>query len=51
MGGADDGKRVLRVADHWEKMLLCKFLFSCFKFLKLNTYIYADFHVKYNIEP
>ena len=32
-----------------EKTLLCKFLFSWAKFLKLDTYV--GFHVKYNIEP
>ena len=49
MGGVDVGRTVWRVADNLEKTLLCKFLFSWAKFLKLDTYV--GFHVKYNIEP
>ena len=33
------GRTVWRVADNLEKTLLCKFLFSWAKFLKLDTYI------------
>ena len=39
MGRMDMGKTVWRVADNLEKTLLCKFLFSWAKFLKLDTYI------------
>ena len=43
MGGANlewmCGRTVWRVADNLEKTLLCKFLFSWAKFLKLDTYI------------
>ena len=39
MGGVDVGRTVWRVADNLEKTLLCKFLFSLAKFLKLDTYI------------
>ena len=39
MGGVDVGRTVWRVADNLEKTLLCKFLFSRAKFLKLDTYI------------
>ena len=39
VGGADVGRTVWRVADNLEKTLLCKFLFSWAKFLKLDTYI------------
>ena len=39
MGGVDVGRTVWRVADNLEKTLLCKFLFSWAKFLKLDTYI------------
>ena len=38
VGGADVGRTVWRVADNLEKTLLCKFLFSWTKFLKLDTY-------------
>ena len=38
MGGVDVGRTVWRVADNLEKTLLCKFLFSWAKFLKLDTY-------------
>ena len=37
--GVDVGRTVWRVADNLEKTLLCKFLFSWAKFLKLDTYI------------
>ena len=47
MGGADVGRRVWIVPDNLEKTLLCKFLFSWAKFLKLHV----GFHVKYNIVP
>ena len=50
MGGVDVGRKVWRVADDLEKTLLCKFLFSWAKFLKIDT-LYVGFHVKYNIEP
>ena len=33
------GRTVWRVADNLEKTLLCKFLLSWAKFLKLDTYI------------
>ena len=39
VGGVDVGRTVWRVADNLEKTLLCKFLFSWAKFLKLDTYI------------
>ena len=39
MGGVDVGRTVWRVTDNLEKTLLCKFLFSWAKFLKLDTYI------------
>ena len=39
MGGVDVGRTVWRVADNLEKTLLCKFLLSWAKFLKLDTYI------------
>ena len=39
MGGVDVGRTVWRVADNLEKTLLCKFLFSCANFLKLDTNI------------
>ena len=39
VGGADVGRTVWRVADNLEKTLLCKFLFSWPKFLKIDTYI------------
>ena len=39
LGGVDVGRTVWRVADNLEKTLLCKFLFSWAKFLKLDTYI------------
>ena len=39
MGGADVGRTVWRIADNFEKTLLCNFLFSWSKFLKLDTYI------------
>ena len=43
MGGANlewvECRTVWRVADNLEKTLLCKFLFSWAKFLKLDTYI------------
>ena len=39
MGGVDVGRTVWRVADNLEKTLLCQFLFSWAKFLKLDTYI------------
>ena len=39
VGGVDVGRTVWRVADNLEKTLLCKFLFSRAKFLKLDTYI------------
>ena len=39
LGGVDVGRTVWRVADNFEKTLLCKFLFSWAKFLKLDTYI------------
>ena len=39
VGGADVGRTVWKVADNLEKTLLCKFLFSWAKFLKLDTYI------------
>ena len=38
VGGVDVGRTVWRVADNLEKTLLCKFLFSWAKFLKLDTY-------------
>ena len=38
MGGADASRTVWRVADNWEKTLLCKFLLWWAKFLKLDTY-------------
>ena len=38
VGGVDVGRTVWRVADNLEKTLLCKFLFSLAKFLKLDTY-------------
>ena len=38
--GADVGRTVWRIADNLEETLLCKFLFSWAKFLKLDTYIY-----------
>ena len=50
VGGVDVGRTVWRVADNLEKTLLCKFLLSWAKFLKLDL-IYVDFHVKYNLEP
>ena len=37
--GVDVGRTVWRLADNLEKTLLCKFLFSWAKFLKLDTYI------------
>ena len=40
VGGADVGRTVWRVADNLEKTLLCKFLFSWAKFIKLDTYIW-----------
>ena len=40
LGGVDVVRKVWRVADNMEKTLLCKFLFSWAKFLKLDTYIY-----------
>ena len=43
MGGVDVGRTVWRVADNLEKTLLCKFLFSWAKFLKLDTYILCWF--------
>ena len=43
MGGADVGRTVWRVPDNLEKTLLCKFLFSWAKFLKLDTYIMLVF--------
>ena len=46
MGGPDVGRTVWRVADNLENALLCKFLFSCAKFVKLDTYIPS---MKYNI--
>ena len=46
VGGVDVGRTVWRVADNLEKTLLCKFLFSWAKFLKLDTYI--CWFVKYN---
>ena len=45
MGRADVGRTVWRVADNLEKTLLCKFLFSWAKFLKLDN---VGFHVKCN---
>ena len=39
VGGVDVGRTVWRVADNLEKTLLCKFLFSWAKFLKIDTYI------------
>ena len=39
VGGADVCRTVWKVADNLEKTLLCKFLFSWAKFLKLDTYI------------
>ena len=39
VGGVDVGRTVWRVADNLEMTLLCKFLFSLAKFLKLDTYI------------
>ena len=39
VGGVDVCRTVWRVADNLEKTLLCKFLFSWAKFLKLDTYI------------
>ena len=39
VGGVDVGRTVWRVADNLKKTLLCKFLFSWAKFLKLDTYI------------
>ena len=39
VGGVNVGRTVWRVADNLEKMLVCKFLFSYAKFLKLDTYI------------
>ena len=38
VGGVDVGRTVWGVADNLEKTLLCKFLFSWAKFLKLDTY-------------
>ena len=35
----DVGRTVWRVADNLEKTLLCRFLFSWAKFLKLVTYM------------
>ena len=43
VGGADVGRTVWRVVDNLEKTLLCKFLFSWAKFLKLDTYIMLVF--------
>ena len=43
MGGVDVGRTVWRVVDNLENMLLCKFLFSWAKFLKLDTYIMLVF--------
>ena len=40
---ADVGRTVWRVPDNLEKTLLCKFLFSWAKFLKLDTYIMLVF--------
>ena len=40
VGGADVGRTVWRVADNLEKTLLCKFLFSWAKILKLDSYLY-----------
>ena len=37
--GCDVGRTVWREADNLEKTLLCKFLFSWAKFLKLDNYI------------
>ena len=37
--GQNSVERVWREADNLEKTLLCKFLFSWAKFLKLDTYI------------
>ena len=39
MGGADAGRTMWRVAGNLEKTLLCKFLFSWAKILKLDIYI------------
>ena len=39
VGGVDVGRTVWRVADNLEKTLLCKFLFSWAKFLKIDTYM------------
>ena len=43
VGGVNVGRTVWRVADNLEKTLLCKFLFSRAKFLKLDTYIICWF--------
>ena len=50
MGGVDVGRTVWRVDDNLEKTLLCKFLFSWAKFLKLDTSI-CWFSCEINIEP
>ena len=54
MGGVDVGRTVgrtvWRVADNLEKTLLCKFLFSWAKLLKLDTYI-GWFSCEIYIEP
>ena len=42
VGGADVGRTVWRVADYLEKTLLCKFLFSWAKCLKIR-YLYMLF--------
>ena len=42
MGGADVGRTVWKVADYLEKTLLCKFLFSWAKCLKIR-YLYMLF--------
>ena len=50
VGGADVGRTVWRVPENLEKTLLCKFLFSWDKFLKLDTSI-CWFSCEIIIEP